>query len=232
MTQWQTEADDAALADVACRLIGSAAASAIAERNHFRLVLAGGTTPRDIYGRLAASDQAWKKWSLYYGDERCLPANDPERNSYMVAATGLADRAGKHFPIPTELGAEQAAAQYRAHIGAALPFDLVLLGIGEDGHTASLFPGHTWPEESVFAVDDAPKPPPQRVTLGVATLQACRQMVVLVTGMNKVDAVQRWRAGANLPITQVAEVPHARVLIERNCLAAADDPTTHAEQPG
>ncbi len=230
MTLWQTEADDAALADAACRLIGSAAASAIAARNRFRLVLAGGSTPLDIYRRLAVSDQAWKNWTLYYGDERCLPADDPQRNSQMVAATGLADRAGEHFPIPTELGAELAAAQYQALIGTILPFDLVLLGIGEDGHTASLFPGHAWPEESVFAVQDAPKPPPQRVTLGIAALQNCHQMLVLITGMNKVDAVRRWRAGADLPVAHVAGVRHARVLIERDCLSAADDPGVHTGQ--
>jgi len=229
MTQWQTEADSADLADVACRLIGSAAGSAIAERGRFRLVLAGGNTPLDIYRRLAVSDQIWKKWSLYYGDERCLPADDPQRNSQLVSATGLVDRVGKHFPIPCELGAKSATAKYRERIEASLPFDLVLLGIGEDGHTASLFPGHSWPDDSVFAIRDAPKPPPKRITLGVATLQNCRQMLVLVSGTNKADAVRRWRAGADLPIARVAGVQHALVLIERDCLAAADL-VPHTEQ--
>ncbi|MBT8428314.1 MAG: 6-phosphogluconolactonase, partial [Gammaproteobacteria bacterium] len=124
---WQTEADAAAVADTACRLIGIAARNAIRERGRFRLVLAGGSTPLDMYRRLAVSDQKWKRWSLYYGDERCVPVNHPERNSHLVSQTGLAKRVGKHYPIRTELGAGQAAADYRARIKKALPFDMVLL---------------------------------------------------------------------------------------------------------
>ena len=219
--RWQTEADAAAVADTACRLIGIAAREAIRERGSFRLVLAGGSTPMDMYRRLAVSSQKWKRWSLYYGDERCVPTDHPERNSRNVAATGLAARAAKHHPIPTELGAEQAAAAYRARIAKAQPFDMVLLGMGEDGHTASLFPGRDWPQESVFAVKNSPKPPAERVTLGISALQNCRAMLVLVTGQNKADAVRRWRNGADLPVARVSDVDHSLVLIERKCLAFA-----------
>lgn len=221
MTDWQTEIDAASVADTACRLIGIAAREAIAARGRFRLVLAGGTTPLVIYRRLAVSTQSWKRWSLYYGDERCLPADDPQRNSTMVGKTGLAARVGKHHPIPTELGAKAAASAYRKRIAAAMPFDLVLLGMGEDGHTASLFPGHAWPDKSVFAVANSPKPPSQRVTLGVRALQNCHSMLVLVTGESKTDAVRRWREGEPLPIAQVAATERALVLVERNCLAFA-----------
>ncbi len=219
--QWQTEADAKAVADTACRLIGIAAREAIRERGTFRLVLAGGSTPMDTYRRLAVSAQQWKHWSLYYGDERCVPTDHPERNSHNVMTTGLATRVGRHHPIPTELGARQAANEYRARVEKAQPFDMVLLGMGEDGHTASLFPGQDWPKESVFAVEHAPKPPPERVTLGVAALQNCRSMLILVTGMNKAEAVQKWREGADLPVARVSDVEHSRVLIERNCLALA-----------
>ncbi len=221
MTEWRTEADAAAVADAACRLIGIAARNAIAQRRRFRLVLAGGGTPLATYRRLAASDQQWKRWVLYYGDERCLPADDPQRNSQMVVDSGLARRVGRHYPIPTELGAKPAAARYRELIRDALPFDMVLLGMGEDGHTASLFPGHDWPDKAAFAVKNAPKPPPNRVTLGVKTLQNCRSMLVLVTGESKTEAVGQWRSGAKLPIARVSNVAHALVLVERNCLAFA-----------
>jgi 6-phosphogluconolactonase len=223
MTEWRTEADAAAVADAACRLIGIAARSAIAERKRFRLVLAGGSTPLETYRRLAVSDQQWKRWELYYGDERCVPADDPRRNSTMVVETGLADRVGMHYPIPTELGAKTAAARYRELIKDRMPFDMVLLGMGEDGHAASLFPGHDWPEKSAFAVKHAPKPPPERVTLGVKTLQDCRAMLVLVTGGSKIDAVRQWRGGVDLPIARVSEVDHALVLVERKCLEFAGD---------
>jgi len=218
MAEWRTEADAAAVADAACRLIGIAARSAIAERKKFRLVLAGGGTPLATYRRLANSDQQWKRWELYYGDERCVPAYDPQRNSQMVVETGLANRVGKHYPIPTELGAKPAAARYRELIKGRTPFDMVLLGMGEDGHAASLFCGHDWPEKSVFAVKNAPKPPPDRVTLGVTTLQDCRAMLVLVTGESKIEAVRQWRDGADLPVARVSDVDQALVLVERKCL--------------
>lgn len=220
---WQTEVDAAAVADVACRLIGIAARDAIAERGRFRLVLAGGSTPMATYQRLAASDQNWKRWILYYGDERCVPPDDPQRNSRAVIATGLAEKVGKHFPIPAELGAKTAATEYRARIKPAMPFDMVLLGMGEDGHTASLFPGHDWPDKTVFAVKNSPKPPAERVTLGVKALQNCRSMLILVTGEHKARAVQQWRAGADLPVARVGDIGQALVVVERKCLELAAD---------
>jgi 6-phosphogluconolactonase len=219
--EWRIEADAASVADAACRLIGIAARSAITERGRFHLVLAGGSTPRATYERLAGSDQQWKRWSLYYGDERCLPVDDPERNSQMVIATGLAERVGKHYPIPAELGAKQAASQYRERLKTVPEFDMVLLGMGEDGHTASLFPGHEWPDKTAFAVKGAPKPPPNRVTLGVKALQNCRAMLVMVTGENKISAVQQWRGGEALPIARVSDIPQATILVERICVAPA-----------
>lgn len=230
MVEWRTEVDAATVADAACRLIGIAARRAIAERGKFRLVLAGGSTPLAAYRRLAHSDQEWKRWSLYYGDERCLPVDHPDRNSQMVIATGLPARVGKHFPIPAERGAKLAATEYRARIKSAQPFDMVLLGMGEDGHTASLFPGHSWPDKSVFAVKNAPKPPPERVTLGVSALQNCHSMLVLVTGENKADAIRMWRGGADLPIARVCDVAHALVVVERKCLEFAGGQAAPADE--
>lgn len=232
MTDWQIEADAAAVADAACRLIGMAARAAIADHGRFRLVLAGGGTPRAAYERLAVSDQDWKRWVLYYGDERCLPAADPQRNSQMVAASGLAGRVGKHYPIPAELGAKAAAASYRERIKGVQPFDMVLLGMGEDGHTASLFPGHSWPDKNVFAVKNAPKPPAERVTLGVRALQNCHAMLILITGASKAAAVRRWRRGdADLPVARVGSIAQARVLVEKSCLEfAGAQETAQAER--
>ena len=231
MADWRIEADAPSVADAACRLIGLAARAAIADHDRFRIVLAGGSTPRATYERLAASDQQWKRWSLYYGDERCLPEDDPERNSQMVIATGLAGRVGKHFPIPAELGAKAAASNYREKLKSVPRFDMVLLGMGEDGHTASLFPGHRWPDKTAFAVSDAPKPPPDRVTLGIRALQNCDTMLVMVTGESKRAAVQQWRAGAELPVAQVSDVPQAVILVERNCVAVADDQPANRAEP-
>jgi 6-phosphogluconolactonase len=173
-THWHTleTADDVALA--AYQHILEAAKSAIAEREQFKLVLAGGTTPEKVYRLLAQFDADWPKWFIYYGDERCLPADHADRNSVMAEQALLSKVAtpkSQIFTIPTELGAEQAAAEYRQTVKAALPFDLVLLGMGEDGHTASLFPGHQHDaEELAHAVYNSPKPPPERVSISAKAL--------------------------------------------------------------
>jgi len=219
MAKWQLLDNAGDIARLASESIGKAAARAIAARGRFSLVLAGGTTPLLAYRLLAQNTQDWSRWDLYYGDERCLPVNDAQRNSHMVAQTGLTARVGGHYPIPAELGAEQAAAAYAKTIAPRMPFDLVLLGMGEDGHTASLFPGQAWPQAAVIAVHDAPKPPPDRVSLSPAALQACRQMLVLVSGEGKREALHAWRDGVDLPIARVADIAQAEVLAER-CLLA------------
>lgn len=195
-----------------------AAHEAMAARGTFRLCLAGGTTPREAYRLLAAQDVAWVQWQLYYGDERCLPVDDPQRNSHMVRAVWL-DRAdfpvANHHPIPAELGAAEGARAYAALFPAALPFDMVLLGMGEDGHTASLFPGHTHaPEATVHAVYNSPKPPPERVSLSRATLEQTRALLVLVTGAGKYEAVQAWREGAALPVASLTPACGVEVLVD------------------
>ena len=198
-------ADPAAVAAEACRLISAAAVAAIAQRRIFRLVLAGGTTPGRIYQRLATTPQEWAAWEIFWGDERCLPADDPARNSRMAQMRWLdhvAIPAAQIHPIPAELGAAEAAAQYAETIRNKQPFDLVLLGIGEDGHTASLFPGKKTQAGAVIAVHDAPKPPAERVSLNFETLRACRQQIVIVTGSEKAAALAAWQHGQNLPIAQ------------------------------
>ena len=212
-------ADPAAVAAEACRLISAAAAAAIAQRHIFRLVLAGGTTPGQVYERLATTVQQWAAWEIFWGDERCLPADDPGRNSRMAQTRWLdhvAIPATQIHPIPAELGAAEAAAQYAETIRNKQPFDLVLLGIGEDGHTASLFPGRKAQAGAVIAVHDAPKPPAERVSLNFETLRACRQQLVIVTGAEKAAALAAWQQGQNLPIAQA--VRHdACLLLDNLC---------------
>lgn len=219
--RWQIEADADSVTEAACRVISRAAHSAITERGRFQLVLAGGSTPLAAYRRLALSQQRWKSWVLYYGDERCVPSDHPERNSRKVIETGLAHRVAKHHPIPTGLGPREAAAAYGRRLDRATPFDLVLLGMGDDGHTAGLFPGRDWPKQRVFVVKGAPKPPPKRVSLSPEMLQNCRQMLVLVTGAAKADTVGRWRKGEDLPVARVSDIIQATVITERDCLPLA-----------
>ena len=212
--RWFVIDDVAAIAKAVVAMITQSANAAIEQHGHFSLVLAGGTTPQAVYHRLASSEQAWAKWRLYYGDERCLPPEHAERNSQMVMETGLAQRAGAHYPIPAELGAEAGATAYAPLVAAALPFDMVVLGMGEDGHTASLFPGHEMDGSAlVLPVHNAPKPPPDRISLSPRALQSCSEMIVMVTGSGKAAALQRWLQGEPLPIALVTAACQGRVTV-------------------
>lgn len=221
-TRWHILENPRAVAEEAARRVRDAAQRAISERGVFRIVLAGGRTPRDMHLLLARVDTDWTRWRVYFGDERCLPANDNERNS-EAAKVALLDRvpipAQSIHPIPAELGAEAAAAAYAPLVAAALPFDLVTLGVGEDGHTASLFPGRAYPvAEIVHAVHDAPKPPPDRVSLSAGALSRAREILILATGAGKRDAVAAWRAGDALPVASVAGKTAVDVLLDRDAV--------------
>ncbi|MGB5716302.1 MAG: 6-phosphogluconolactonase [Gammaproteobacteria bacterium] len=220
---WQTLTDADAVATRATGLILQAAANAIRERGVFHLVLAGGRTPGKVYRQLAASQADWNNWHLYFGDERCLPADDAERNSRMASDSWLARGqipADQIHAISAELGATTATQHYADLISQVRPFDMVILGMGEDGHTASLFPGHTFPPgELVHAVTGAPKPPPERVSLSADSLSDSRDVLVLVTGSGKRDAVRQWQQGTDLPIAQISARQRFTVLLDAEAAA-------------
>jgi len=190
--------------------VNRSAAEALAARNAFHLVLAGGSTPEKLYRALADQQRDWSRWHIWFGDERCLADHDPQRNSRM-AALGWLDRVAiprdNIHAIPAELGATQAAKAYADTLREVGTFDLVLLGLGQDGHTASLFPGHRWGVESdapdALAVFDAPKPPPQRVTLSARRLSDARCVLFLVTGVDKRPALNNWQTGMSIPAAAI-----------------------------
>jgi 6-phosphogluconolactonase len=206
------------VAETACEDISAAAKTAIAQNGKFKIVLAGGSTPEKIYRLLAKADADWQHWWIYHGDERCLPADHKDRNSLMAATAWLNHVAipkNQIFDIPAELGPKNGAELYRDIVAAALPFDLVLLGLGEDGHTASLFPGHAHNKaELTHAVFNSPKPPPERVSLSAKALSQSHRVFFLVTGANKREAVKHWCAGADLPVEQI-DSDNMEVFIDR-----------------
>lgn len=202
-------------------LVAAAEAEALAARGDFHIVLAGGGTPRRLYRALAGEDHDWPRWHVWFGDERCLPADDPERNSRMAWDAWLgqvAIPAGNVHVIPAEQGAGAAALVYARSLSGAGLFDLVLLGMGQDGHTASLFPGHDWGEAAdapdALAVADAPKPPPDRVSLSAARLSRARRVLFLITGADKRDALARWRRGEALPVGAIRPRAGVDVLMD------------------
>jgi len=207
LPEWRVFADAQTLvmqlADALCEV----ADDAIRARGVFHLVLAGGRTPQALYQELAKRHAGDAHWHIWYGDERCLPVDDPARNSRMVEAAWLAGSAiplSQRRAMPAECSAIRAAAQYREWLADLAEFDLVLLGVGEDGHTASLFPGREWNGADVLAVDDAPKPPPQRVSLSAQRLSRSRRVWFIVTGAEKRAAIARWKSGERLPVSSVS----------------------------
>lgn len=187
----------------ACRIIVAAAEATLRERRIFRIVLAGGNTPQRTYAMLAGMAQDWPAWEIFWSDERCLPADHPERNSRLAQDAWLSQvaiPARQIHAIPAEQGAIHAASAYAQTIAECQPFDLVLLGMGEDGHTASLFSTIGEHVTPVIAVLNSLKPPGQRVSLNFATLRACRQQLVLITSVEKSAALLAWQQDADLPI--------------------------------
>lgn len=222
-TRWHVAADAADWLERALAYVAGAEAEALAARGAFHIVLAGGGTPETVYKALAEQDHDWPRWRVWYGDERCRPPEHDARNSRLAERAWLNRVALPRTnlcPMPAELGAQAGAEAYARQLAGVGPFDLVLLGLGEDGHTASLFPGHDWGEGAdagdVLAVFGAPKPPPERVTLSARRLSEARRVLFLVSGAGKRDAVAAWRAGGNIPAAAIRPAAGVDVLIDQS----------------
>ncbi len=179
------------------------------------MVLAGGTTPEKCYELLATrTDVKWGRVTILFGDERCVPPDDPESN-YRMAREKLLDHVSPAtvHRMAGELGPDEAAAAYDEIVSGLTPLDVVLLGLGEDGHTASLFPGHPELEATgwAVAVRNSPKPPPDRVSLTLTALRGAKLVLFLATGAGKSDAVAKARRG-EVPSGMIA---NAKWLIDR-----------------
>ena len=179
------------------------AASAINEKGAFSIVLAGGNTPRAIYRLLRDMPADWSKWHVYINDDRCLPVDHEERNSLMVDQVWLNHVSipkSQIHAIPSELGPVEGAKSYVKTLAGVPAFDLVLFGLGEDGHTASLFPGHAVDNSAdAVPVFNSPKPPAERVTMSQNRLNNTKAAMFLVTGQSKQEAVDNWRNGVAIP---------------------------------
>ena len=193
------EPDPGAVATRAASHFTATVTSALAQRGAAHVALAGGTTPAATY-RLV-SLPSWEGVELWFGDERCVAPLDPDSNSRMVLSSLRVEGIVFHR-IEGELGAEAAADSYEALLRRRVPLDragipildLALLGIGEDGHTASLFPDNPAlfvEDRAVVPVHGAPKPPPDRVSLSLPVLRAARACVLLATGAGKAAALAR-----------------------------------------
>ena len=184
-------------------------AEAIRERGRFLVALSGGETPRPLYGRLAASAELdWAAVDVFWADERCVPPEDPASN-YGLAHRALLAKVSilpeNVHRIQGELDPLAAADAYEVELRRVLGtdgrLDLILLGIGADGHTASLFPRHqalTEAERWIVPVH-VPADPPWRVTMTLPLINAVRHVLFLAAGAEKAAAVQDLVDGKLLP---------------------------------
>jgi 6-phosphogluconolactonase len=188
------------VADAAADLIFDSQTQAIGARGAFRIALSGGATPRLLYERLASDEwrevMNWPEWEVFWSDERAVPAGHRDSN-YSLARDALLSKIKVEnvWPMPAEAAAlREAADEYartlHSRLGPGFPvFDTILLGMGADGHTASLFPGHRALDSSalVEAVEDRTPP---RLTLTLPVLNGAQQVIFLVTGAEKAERVR------------------------------------------
>jgi 6-phosphogluconolactonase len=221
------------LGQVAAAYVAQLSAEAVAARGRFTVALSGGSLPKVLGPALVRQAVDWPVWHVFWADERCVPLTHPDSN-YSLAQQYLFDHVpippGQIHAPDTSLDPTQTAALYQTILAQvftvqppipqpedpldqttklpAFPqFDLILLGMGEDGHTASLFPGHPLLQETgrwVASIFDSPKPPPQRITLTLPVLNNARQVAFIATGAGKAAILpQVFEAGSTLPAHQI-----------------------------
>lgn len=205
--------------------------------NHPRIVLTGGSVAREVHRDLAPRSQGleWARVTVLWGDERFVEAGSEDRNDQQAVEDLLAHvpilPAGVHrMPSPEDVGdVHQAATSYAASVRTLLAddsheapaFDLVMLGIGDDGHVASLFPDRPPPAASVIGVEDSPKPPPQRVSMGYDLVNRARRVWFVAAGEDKAEAVRAsvLREPADLPAARVRGMEDTRWYLDEAAAA-------------
>ncbi len=210
------------LAEAGAREFARAASDALSDRGVFRVVLAGGSTPRALYRRLTRAPYRrairWERVRFFWGDERCVPP-DHERSNYRMARESflrpLRIPEGQIFRMKGEQEPAPAARSYgeilrKEFRGRPARLDLVLLGLGEDGHTASLFPrtAALAEERRLAAANFVPQLSEWRLTLTYRAINAARRVVFLVSGSAKADPagkiLKKQRGWRDLPASAVA----------------------------
>ncbi|MBU7004703.1 MAG: 6-phosphogluconolactonase [Theionarchaea archaeon] len=223
----------ASLYDAAAQMVILAARRTISDRGKFALALSGGTTPEPLYRTLADSPINWTAVELYMVDERFVGLDHPESNFGMVwniLVKKVPIPAGQVFPIPTELSSSMESAEaYDEILQESMGsdpwpgFDLIVLGMGSDGHTASLFPGNPEIESTDLVVaTNAPAGylTSQRVTITLRAINSSRDVIFLVTGRDKKSAVESILGGnSELPAARIRPRGDVRWLLTRDVLA-------------
>lgn len=213
------------LSEAVAEYVQQLSATAIQARGKFVVALSGGSLPKTLSAHLVTeprhSQIGWSNWHVFWADERCVPLDHQESN-YRLAKEVLFDQVGipyeQIYPIDDTLQPAAAARAYEKKLREVLPpdenklprFDLILLGMGEDGHTASLFPGHALLKETnrwVAPIIDSPKLPPERITLTYSVINNANYVAFLTTGAGKAEvllqAIETAGPESNVPAGRV-----------------------------
>ncbi|EMN47156.1 6-phosphogluconolactonase [Leptospira interrogans str. L1207] len=183
-------------------------ANKIQTKSSFHIVLTGGDTAKLLYSELKYIETDWSKWFFYFGDERCVPKDHTDSNWLMaerVLFKFIPVNERQIFRIPGHLGSQRGALEYSESIKSISSFDLVLLGLGEDGHIASLFPGSKCLTETkdVLAIHDSPKPPKERVSLSLRKINMSDNILIIAKGKKKAKIIERIKLDEILPVTSL-----------------------------
>jgi 6-phosphogluconolactonase len=224
MTDIRVYDDQAALMQAAALYAQQCYDAAVADHDYFAVALAGGGTPRALYQLMAAPENAlhvgWSKMHVFWGDERAVPPDHPDSN-YRMAKEALLDHVSLPLSnihrIPAEQEPAQAAVAYEqtlrdffAKRAGIARFDLILLGMGDDGHTASLFPGTAALEETerLVVANHVPKLDTWRITLTVPVINDAAHVAFLVAGASKAAMLRRVIHGTHQPRELPAQMIH------------------------
>lgn len=210
--------DKSAVITALCTLIEKTSEESIQSHGSFNIGLSGGSLVTFLVTGLPKITADFSKWKLFFCDERLVPVNDPDSTfgvyKKQLLDTKAVDLTEDQFVTAKQgVTAEEAAREYELDIkkivpGASLPqFDLLLLGMGPDGHTCSLFPGHELLKESskwVASITDSPKPPPSRITLTFPVINNAKVCAFAVAGKEKANMIKRIHVDKeDLPATRV-----------------------------
>ena len=204
---WLIFDDEMSLSKALAQEVLNIAKKSIFEKDCFSIVLTGGQSVLSLYKILSKADSNWDKWHIYIGDERFLPAGHKDRNDQTINEIWL-DNSQIHkkniYFIKAELGLLEARAEYEDTLKRIDKFDIVLLSMGEDGHIASLFPGHIYPKEQLVVIEqNSPKPPKERISMSYKQLNQSHYVFKLIMGESKQKAVTLLEQNVSLPIARV-----------------------------
>jgi len=204
---WLIFDDEMSLSKALAQEVLNIAKKSIFEKDCFSIVLTGGQSVLNLYKILSKSDSNWEKWHIYIGDERCVPMRHKDRNDQVINEIWLDNstisKNNIHF-IQAELGLIEAQKEYEKVLKKIDKFDVVLLSVGEDGHVASLFPNHSYPDNKMVVIEsNSPKSPKQRLSMSYKQLNKSNYIFKLLIGKSKQQAVHLLQKNTNLPMTKV-----------------------------